>query len=144
MPQWCDRIWNLLTDWGLLTHVCVSKSTTIGSYNGLSPAAPNHYPGILIIRTSDPNFNEIITENHTFSFKKMHVKTSSAKWRLFLSWPQCVNESNKGKAISNRVHVSLAALQTVIVPSLPQLTVIWQLLIERDVLGMSSPGTLAI
>ena len=27
----------LLTHWGRVTHICVSKLTIIGSYNGLSP-----------------------------------------------------------------------------------------------------------
>ena len=28
------------------------------------------------------NFSEILIEIHTFSFKEMHLKMSSAKWRL--------------------------------------------------------------
>ena len=38
------------------------------------------------------NFSEIWIKIHTFSFTKMHLKMSSAKWRLFLSRPQCVDE----------------------------------------------------
>ena len=29
------------------------------------------------------NFSEILIEIHEFSFNKMHLKMSSAKWRLF-------------------------------------------------------------
>ena len=39
--------------------------------------------GILLIRTLGRNFSEIYTEGHTFSFQKIHLKISSAKWRLF-------------------------------------------------------------
>ena len=39
--------------------------------------------GILLIRTLGRNFSEICTEGHTFSFQKIHLKISSAKWRLF-------------------------------------------------------------
>ena len=39
--------------------------------------------GILLIRTLGTNFSEILSEIHAFSFKKMHLKMSSAKWRPF-------------------------------------------------------------
>ena len=69
------------------SDVCVSKLTIIGSDNGLSPGRRQailwtNY-GILIIRTLETNFSEIVSKIHTFSFKKMHLKMSSAKWRLF-------------------------------------------------------------
>ena len=34
-------------------------------------------------RTLGTNFSEILSEIDTFSFKKMRLKTSSAKWRPF-------------------------------------------------------------
>ena len=77
----------LLTHWGRLTHICVSRITNIGSDNGLSLG--RHQTtiwtnvGILLIRTLGTNFSEILSEIHTFSFKKMHLKMSSAKWRPF-------------------------------------------------------------
>ena len=77
----------LLTHWGRVAHKCVSKLTIIGSDNGLSTGRrqaiiwTNH--GILLIRPLGTNFSEILSEIHTFSFKKMHLKTSSAKWRPF-------------------------------------------------------------
>ena len=37
------------------------------------------------------NFSETLFEIHRFSFKKMNLKLSSAKWQPFLSRPQCVN-----------------------------------------------------
>ena len=70
-----------------MTHICVSKLTIIGSDNGLSPGRRQAIiwtiDGILLIRTLGTNFSEILSEIHLFSFKKMHLKMSSAKWRLF-------------------------------------------------------------
>ena len=82
-PPACDA----LIHWSLVTHVCVSKLTTIGSDNGLSPGRHQAIiwtnDGILLIRTLGTNFSEILSEIHSFSLKKMHLKMSSAKWRLF-------------------------------------------------------------
>ena len=73
----------MLTHWGRVTHICVGKLTIIGSDNGLSPgrlqAIIRTNAGILLIGTSGTNFREILSEIHTFSFKKM----SSGKWRPF-------------------------------------------------------------
>ena len=72
---------------GRVTHICASKLTIIGSDNGLSPCRRQAIiwtnDGILLIRTLGTNFSEILSEIHSFSFKKMHLKMSSAKWRLF-------------------------------------------------------------
>ena len=76
-----------LTHWGRVTHICVSKSTIIGSDNGLSPGQRQAIiwtnAGILLIRTLGTNFSEILIEITTFSFKKMHLKVSSEKRRPF-------------------------------------------------------------
>ena len=76
-----------LTHWGRATHICVSKLTIIGSDNGLSPGRRQAIiwtiVGILLIGTSGTNFNEILSETHTFSFKNISLKTPSAKWRPF-------------------------------------------------------------
>ena len=73
----------LLTHWGRVTHICVSKLTIIGSDNGLSPGRRQAIiwtnTGILLIEPSGTNFNEILIEIHTFSFKKMHLKLSFGK-----------------------------------------------------------------
>ena len=77
----------LSTHWGRVTHKYVSKVTIIGSDNGLSPGRRQAIiwtnAGILWIRPLGTNFNEILIEIYTFSFKKMHLKMSSAKCRLF-------------------------------------------------------------
>ena len=84
-PFWWEVI--TLTHWGRVTHICVSKLTIIGSDNGLSPGRRQAIiwtnAGILLIRTLGTNFNEISSEIRASSFKKMHFKMSSAKWRPF-------------------------------------------------------------
>ena len=76
-----------LTHRGQVTHKCVNKLTIVGSGNGLSPrrrqAIIKTNAGILLIGPLETNFSEILIEIHTFSFKKMHLKMSSAKWRRF-------------------------------------------------------------
>ena len=74
-----------LTHWGRLTHICFSKLTIIGSDNGLLPGRHQAIiwtnAGILLIEHLGTNFSEILNEIHTFSFKKMHWKMLSGKWR---------------------------------------------------------------
>ena len=45
---------------------------------------------ILLTGSYGINVREILIEILTFSFKKMHLKVLSVKWRPFLSQPQCV------------------------------------------------------
>ena len=76
-----------LTHWGRVTHICVSKLNTIDSDNGLSPGRRQAIiwtnVGISLIRPLGTNFSEMLIEIYTFSFKKIHFKMSSAKWRPF-------------------------------------------------------------
>ena len=78
---------NELTHWGWVTHICIGKLTIIGSDNGLSPGRRQAIiwtnAGILLIGPLGTNFSEVLSEIYTFSFKKMHLKMSSAKWRPF-------------------------------------------------------------
>ena len=78
-----------LTHWGRVTHICVNKLTIIGSDNGLSPGRGQTIiwinDGVLLIWPLGTNFSEIFSKIHIFSLKKMHLKTSSAKW-----WPFCL------------------------------------------------------
>ena len=70
-----------------MTHICVVKLTIIGSDNGLSPGRRQAIiwtnAGILLIGPLGTNFIGILNGIQTFSFKKMHLKMSSAKWRPF-------------------------------------------------------------
>ena len=69
-----------------MTHICVSKLTIIGSDNGLSPGRRQAIiwtnAVVLLIPTLETNFSEILRKIHSFSFKKMHLKMSSANGRL--------------------------------------------------------------
>ena len=77
----------LLTHWGWTTHICVSKLTIIASDNALSPGRRQaiiwNNAGILSIGLLQTNFSEILIEIQIFSFMKMCLKVSSAKWRPF-------------------------------------------------------------
>ena len=81
--------WNryCLTHRGRVTHTCVGKLTTIGSDNGLSPGRCQAIiwtnAGILLIGNLGTNFSEILIKIRPSSFKKMHLKMSSGKWRPF-------------------------------------------------------------
>ena len=76
-----------LTHWGRVTHICVIKLTITGSDNGLSPDRRQAIiwtnAGILLTGPLGTNFRETLIENLTFSFTKMRLKVSSAKWRTF-------------------------------------------------------------
>ena len=84
MPDVSKR---LLTHWGRVTHICFGKLTIIGSDNDLSPGWRQAIiwtnAGILLFGPLGSNFSEILIEIDTFSFKKMHLKLASAKWRPF-------------------------------------------------------------
>ena len=76
-----------LTHWGRVTHICVSKLSINGSDNGLAPRRRQAIiwtnNGILLIGPLGTNFSEILIKMYTFSFKKMHLKILSGKWRPF-------------------------------------------------------------
>ena len=81
----------VLNHWGQVTHVCVSKLTINGWDNGLLPG--HHLAiiwtnvGILLNWTLRTNFSEILSEIHTFSFKKI----PSGQWQQFCL---CLNVLN--------------------------------------------------
>ena len=76
-----------LTHWGRVTYIYVGELTIIGSDNGLShgrhQAIIRINAGILLIEPLGTNFSEILIGIQRFSFTKMRVKMSSAKWRPF-------------------------------------------------------------
>ena len=77
----------VLTHWGRVTHICVSKLIIIGSDNGLSPGRRQAIiwtnAGIMSIGTLGTNFSAILIDILRLSLKKMRLKRSSSKWRLF-------------------------------------------------------------
>ena len=84
IQQWNTSriIFHRLTHWG---HICVDNLTIFGSDNGLSPGRRQAiiwiHAGILLIGLLGTNFSETLIDTHTFSFKKMRLKMSSAKCR---------------------------------------------------------------
>ena len=76
-----------LTHWGWVMHICISKLTIVDSCNGLLPSRCQAIiwtnVGILLIAPLETSFSGILIEIHTFSFKEMHLKMTSAKWRPF-------------------------------------------------------------
>ena len=86
-----------LTHWGRVRHICVGSLTIIVSDNGLSPGRRQAIiwtnVGRLLIGPLGTNFSEIIIEILTFSFKKMRLKASSAKWRPFCLGLNVLNEN---------------------------------------------------
>ena len=77
----------MLNHWGRVTHICVGELTIIVSDNRLSRGRRQAIiwtnAGILLIGPYGTNFSEIFIEILTFSFTKMSLKVSSAKWRPF-------------------------------------------------------------
>ena len=78
----------VLTHWGWVTHICISKLTINVSDSGLSPGRHQaivwmNHTRILFIGRLGTNFSEILIEIHIFSFKKMHLKMLSGNWRPF-------------------------------------------------------------
>ena len=73
----------LLTHWGRVTHICISKLTIIGSDNGLSPGRRQAIiwtnAGILLIGALGTNVSEILIKICIFSLRKMLLKMSSGK-----------------------------------------------------------------
>ena len=78
-------MWHILTHWGRVTHICVSKLSILGSDNGLSPGRRQAIiwtkDVILLIRTLGTNSSEMLIKINTFSLKKMHLKMSPGRWQ---------------------------------------------------------------
>ena len=99
-----------------MTHICVGKLTIIGSDNGLSPGRHQAIiwtnAGILLIEHLGTNFSEILIKINTFSFKKMHLKMWSGKWRLFCLCLNVLtlNMLNCFKGYKRCIHISYLIL----------------------------------
>ena len=116
ITPWVFCLWKMhtrlviLTHWGGATHLCVSKLTIVGADNGLSPgrrqATIGTSAGIMLIGSLGTNFNEILIEILTFSFKKMRLKVSSAKW-----WRFCLG-LNVLRIASQKIIETLFILET--------------------------------
>ena len=71
--------WCLLTHWGQVTHICISKLTAIASDNGLSPGRRQAIiwtnAGILLIGPLGTKFNEF------FLSKFIHFHSRKSIWK---------------------------------------------------------------
>ena len=72
-----------------------------------------HEAGILLIGPWETNFSEILIGIYTFSFNKLHLKTSSAKWRIFCLGLNVLKESLITRlCVGDHRHWVLDALDT--------------------------------
>ena len=82
-----------LTHWGRMTHFASINQPSLVQIMAchLVGAKPLSEPmlELLLIGNSETNFSEIVSEIHTFSFKKMHLKISSTKWLAFRLGHKC-------------------------------------------------------
>ena len=83
-----DEITLKLTNWGRVTHICVSKLTIIGSDYGLSPDLRQAIiwtnAEILLIEPLGTSFRANLSKIDIFSFKKINLNMPSAKSQPFL------------------------------------------------------------
>ena len=88
-----ELVIHVLTHWGRVTHICVTKQTIIGSDNGLSPGRRQAIiwtnAGTWLIQILGTNFNEILNEIQTFS--ENALQNVVRKMAAILPRPQCVN-----------------------------------------------------
>ena len=71
----------LITHWGRVTHIGVGKLTSTGSDNDFIC----NDAGILLIGTLGTNLTEILCDTNIFSFKKINLEMTCAKWwQLYL------------------------------------------------------------
>ena len=96
----------VLPHWGQVAHICVSKLTIIGSYNGLSPGRRPAIiwtnTGILLIGPSRINFSEILIEMRIFSFIENAFENIVCKMLVISSRPQCVKTQSMQESSSLR------------------------------------------
>ena len=106
-----------------MTHIyiCVGNLTIIGSDNGLSPGRRQAFTwsnvGILLIGPLGTNFSGMLFEIHTFSFKKIHLKVSSGKWRPFCLGLNVSNQHysrKKGWHYGRETHICVSIYVSVV------------------------------
>ena len=80
-------VYQLLTHWGRVTHICIGNLNIIGSDNGLSPgrrqAIIRSNDGIMVIGPVGTDVKEIIIEIHILSFRKLQEISALVCYSLF-------------------------------------------------------------
>ena len=112
--------------------MCINRITIFASDNGLSPGRHQAIiwtnAVILLIWPLGTNFCEILIEIQTFSFKKMHLKMSSAKRQSFCSREdenQYNNEHQDDTAYLEMPLTRFQHQQTNVTPRTPTSTRYW-------------------
>ena len=87
---------NILTQWGWVTHLCVSKPTIIGSNNGSAPGRHQAIiwtnAGILLIWTLGTNFSEILSKKvENFVCKMLAILSRSQCVKLIMNLIYCIH-----------------------------------------------------
>ena len=102
--RWCS----LLTHWGRVTPICVSKLTVIGSDNCLSPGRRQAIiwtnAGILLIGSLGTNFNDFFNRNSYIFTQENQFENVVWKMASILSRPQCVNSQTGGCYVYEQYH----------------------------------------
>ena len=112
-------IYMLLTHWGRVAHICVSKQIIMVSDNGLSPDRRQAIiwtnAGLLLIGLLGTNLSEILIKILTFSFyRTMHTsydKNKSHRYRdifannIFISIQTCVSKNDVRHATLPQRHL---------------------------------------
>ena len=79
-----------------MMHICISKLTSIGSDNGLSPGRRQAIiwtnAGILLIGPLGTNFSEIFNWNSDIFFQENALESVVCEMAAILSQPQCVTD----------------------------------------------------
>ena len=92
---WVKQFASLLAHWSRVTHICVSKLTSIGSDSGLSPdrrqAIVWNNVGILLIWPLGINFSGLLFEIQYIFIQENAFENGSWKIAAILSRAQCVN-----------------------------------------------------
>ena len=132
-----------LTHWGPVTHICVSKLSILGPENGLSPGRRQAIiwtnGAIFLIGPLGTNFSELLIGIQTFSFTKMHLQMSSAKWRPFclgLNVLYCYQRTN---VIWSR---TLCTAELIWYTLKVHILILWNIHDEIDMLTFLNPGLL--
>ena len=102
----------VLTHWGRVTHICISRLTIIGSDNGLSPGWCQAIiwtdAGILLIGPLGTNFSEILVGIHIF-FQKNALEDVVCVIVSISSQPQCVKDEVSEQFLWNCSQVNVTA-----------------------------------
>ena len=119
---WYTNHVNGLINWGRVTHICVSKINHHWSREWfVAWSAPSHYLNqcwIIVHWNLKNKLQWNLNKICTFTFKKMHLKMSSVKWRPFclgLNMLRTIIQRQQ-TAKYNHVHISMGQYKKDLTP----------------------------